>query len=104
MVRFVNEGHWKLSLPSANIHCCPKLLQTSGFRRFDTLYWMVKKARQSATEQIPAFREHTFACPYCDKPTTVLSPMDHIFMKRPRCENCGKEFLIREHRAEKLRQ
>jgi len=65
---------------------------------------MVKKARQSATEQIPAFREHTFACPYCDKPTTVLSPMDHIFMKRPRCENCGKEFLIREHRAEKLRQ
>jgi transcription elongation factor Elf1 len=39
--------------------------------------------------ELPEFQEREFTCPYCDKVTTVKTPMDFIFAKRVTCKHCG---------------
>ena len=40
-------------------------------------------------------------CPYCGTELTFESPLDHIFIARRTCPECGREFLIKDGIAEK---
>ena len=40
-------------------------------------------------------------CPYCGTELTFESPLDHIFIARRTCPECGREFLIKDGKAEK---
>jgi len=51
--------------------------------------------------ELPEFQEREFTCPYCDKVTTVKTPMDFIFAKRVTCKHCGLEFLIENDKPKK---
>jgi len=44
---------------------------------------------------------HEVTCPYCEADLDIDSPLDHIFIARRTCPECGREFLIKDGKAEK---
>jgi transposase-like protein len=44
---------------------------------------------------------HEVTCPYCEADLEIVSPLDHIFMARRTCPECGREFLIKDGKAVK---
>ena len=46
---------------------------------------------------------HEVTCPYCEADLQIESPLDHIFIfiARRTCPECGREFLIKDGKAEK---
>ena len=44
---------------------------------------------------------HDVTCPYCGTDLAFISPLEHIFLARRTCPECGKEFLIKDGKAEK---
>jgi hypothetical protein len=44
---------------------------------------------------------HEVMCPYGEAEFAFNSPLDHIFIARKTCPECGREFLIKNGKAEK---
>jgi len=44
---------------------------------------------------------HEVTCPYCGSQLVFESPLDHIFIAHRKCTDCGREFLIKDGKAEK---
>jgi len=44
---------------------------------------------------------HEATCPYCEADLEMDSPLDHIFIARRTCPECGREFLIKDDKAER---
>ena len=42
---------------------------------------------------------HEVTCPYCKAELEIESPLDHIFIARRACPECGREFLIKDGKA-----
>ena len=49
------------------------------------------------------FHEHRIVCPYCRTALIFNSPMEVILLARRECLKCGKEFLIENSIAKRLR-
>jgi DNA-directed RNA polymerase subunit RPC12/RpoP len=49
------------------------------------------------------FHEHRIACPYCRTALIFNSPLEVILLARRECLKCGKEFLIENSVAKRLR-
>lgn len=81
---------------------CPHCHETGYYSPKDMVR-VPKKAPQSVHEgNVPHFECYLFTCPNCCKETLVLSPMEHILMKRATCEHCKRDFLIENHVAKKI--
>jgi hypothetical protein len=40
-------------------------------------------------------------CPYCEAELAFEFPLEQIFIARRNCPECGREFLIKDGKAEK---
>ena len=47
---------------------------------------------------------HEVTCPHCEADLQTESPLDHIFIARRTCPECGREFLIKDGKAVKSPQ